>query len=139
MPSPTSGLTKVLTSCKPLALQEQNQNRQRGCGIASARTYRHAPTVHLPIANQTILAVLLQMDELSREELLEQLLIERRRNRETTLPKFLDACNRYLHLGLRVESDLTQSTQGSAANASDKLRPNKLVEWEDFPQQQAAI
>ena len=65
--------------------------------------------------------------------------IAENRIRKTTLPEFLDACHSHLHLGLSIQSDATQSTQGDPANANKKLRPNRLVAWEDFPQQQAAI
>ena len=74
-----------------------------------------------------------QREEQHRREIAED------RIRKTTLPEFLDACHSHLHLGLSIQSDPTQSTQGDPANANKKLRPNRLVAWEDFPQQQAAI
>ncbi|PVH91199.1 hypothetical protein DM02DRAFT_577240, partial [Periconia macrospinosa] len=74
-----------------------------------------------------------QREEQRRREIAED------RTRGTTLPEFLNACHTHLHLGLTIQSDATQSTRGDPANANNKLRPNKLVAWEDFPQQQAAI
>jgi hypothetical protein len=61
------------------------------------------------------------------------------RTRKTTLPEFLDACHKHLHLGLTVQTDATLSTRGDPANANNKLRPEKLLRWENFPAQQAAI
>ncbi|KAH8165240.1 hypothetical protein CIB48_g3011 [Xylaria polymorpha] len=61
------------------------------------------------------------------------------KTRKTTLPEFLDACHTHLHSGLTVQTDTTLSTQGNPANATNKLRPENLVQWEDFPTQQAAI
>lgn len=58
--------------------------------------------------------------------------------RMTTLPEFLNACHNHLHLGLRIR-DATMSTQGCPSNAKNKLRPDKLLSWKDFPRQQAAI
>jgi len=68
-----------------------------------------------------------QREEQRRREIAED------RTRRTTLPEFLDACHSHLHLGLSIQSDATQSTRGDPANANNKLRPNKLVAWEDFP------
>jgi hypothetical protein len=59
--------------------------------------------------------------------------------RKTTLPEFLDACHNHLHSGLTVQTDATLSTRGDPANANNKLRPNKLLQWDDFPAQQAAV
>ncbi|KAH8704296.1 hypothetical protein GQ44DRAFT_743757 [Phaeosphaeriaceae sp. PMI808] len=61
------------------------------------------------------------------------------KTRKTTLPEFLDACHNHLHSGLTVQTDPTLSTQGDPANANNKLRPEKLLLWENFPAQQAAI
>ncbi|KAK1907866.1 hypothetical protein P3342_006196 [Pyrenophora teres f. teres] len=61
------------------------------------------------------------------------------RTRKTTLPEFLDACHNHLYSGLTVQPDATLSTRGDPANANNKLRPEKLLLWEDFPAQQAAI
>ncbi|KAF2001745.1 hypothetical protein P154DRAFT_562456 [Amniculicola lignicola CBS 123094] len=74
-----------------------------------------------------------QREEQRRREIAEN------RTRRTTLPEFLDACHSHLHLGLSIQSDATQSTRGDPAKANNKLRPNKLVAWGDFPQQQAAV
>jgi hypothetical protein len=59
--------------------------------------------------------------------------------RKTTLTEFLDACHNHLHSGLTVQTDATLSTRGDPANANNKLRPEKLLLWEDFPARQAAI
>jgi len=59
--------------------------------------------------------------------------------RNTTLPEFLDACHIYLHAGLTVQTDPTLSTQGDPSNANNKLRPEKILRWQDFPARQAAI
>lgn len=61
------------------------------------------------------------------------------KTRKTTLLEFLDACHNRLHSGLTVQTDATLSTQGSPANANNKLRPEKLVLWDDFPARQATI
>ncbi|KAH8755333.1 hypothetical protein F5883DRAFT_570921 [Diaporthe sp. PMI_573] len=61
------------------------------------------------------------------------------KTRKTTLPEFLNACHTHLHSGLTVQTDATLSTRGDPANATNKLRPENLVLWEDFPAQQAAI
>ncbi|KAF2021930.1 hypothetical protein BU24DRAFT_337592 [Aaosphaeria arxii CBS 175.79] len=60
-------------------------------------------------------------------------------NRDTNLPEYLDACYENFHLNLAVQLDPTQSTQGCPANANNKLRPDRLVLWEEFPKEQAAI
>ncbi|KAF2785586.1 hypothetical protein K505DRAFT_261759 [Melanomma pulvis-pyrius CBS 109.77] len=68
--------------------------------------------------------------------------------RPTTLPEFLNACHNHFHSGLPIETDATDttpstpstpSTPGNAAHANNKLRPDRLVWWADFPTQQAAI
>ncbi|KAF2258466.1 hypothetical protein CC78DRAFT_424293, partial [Lojkania enalia] len=61
------------------------------------------------------------------------------KTRKTTLPEFLDACHNYLHSGLTVQTDATLSTRGDPANANNKLRPERLLIYEGFPAQQAAI
>ena len=58
--------------------------------------------------------------------------------RRTTLIEYLDACHVHLHYNLNLQ-DKKMSTTGSPANAEDKLRPEKIVEWSDFPESQAAI
>ena len=64
---------------------------------------------------------------------------QQKRTRKTTLPEFLDACHTYLHSRLTVQTDASLSTQGDPANANNKLRPERVLLWEDFPAQQAAI
>ncbi|RYN85195.1 hypothetical protein AA0119_g13313, partial [Alternaria tenuissima] len=59
------------------------------------------------------------------------------KTRKTALPEFLDACHTHLHSGLTVQTDPTLSTQGNPANANNKLRPERVVLWTDFPAQQA--
>ena len=60
------------------------------------------------------------------------------RTRKTTLPEFLDACHIYLSLGLAVQ-EASLSTQGDPANARNKLRPEKIRSWTEFPQQLESI
>lgn len=50
-----------------------------------------------------------------------------RRTGKTTLPEFLDACYTHLSLGLTIQPDNTQSTQGDAANAENKPRPDRIL------------
>lgn len=57
----------------------------------------------------------------------------------TTLPEFLDACHVHLFLGLTVDPDKDSSTKGDPANADRKLRPAKIREWINFPQEQISI
>lgn len=61
------------------------------------------------------------------------------KTRRTTLPEFLNACHNHLHAGLAVQTDVTLSTKGDPANADNKLRPEKILVWQDFPARQAAI
>lgn len=61
------------------------------------------------------------------------------RTRKTTLPEFLDACHSQLHAHLAVQTDASLSTRGDPANANDKLRPERLCMWDDFPARQEAI
>ncbi|KAH7349238.1 hypothetical protein BKA66DRAFT_541640 [Pyrenochaeta sp. MPI-SDFR-AT-0127] len=61
------------------------------------------------------------------------------KTRKTALPEFLDACHNHLHSGLTVQTDATLSTRGDPANANNKLRPERLALWTDFPAQQATI
>ncbi|KAF2627869.1 hypothetical protein BU25DRAFT_410518 [Macroventuria anomochaeta] len=76
-----------------------------------------------------------------------QLYLEEQRRRKkaeaktrlTTLPEFLDACHNHLHAGLTVQTNVTLSTQGNPANANNKLRPERLRVWDDFPARQEAI
>ena len=60
------------------------------------------------------------------------------KTRKTTLPEFLNACHVHLYLGLTVQ-DVKMSTQGNPANANNKIRPERIQAWEDFPVQQEAI
>ncbi|KFY17490.1 hypothetical protein V492_00644 [Pseudogymnoascus sp. VKM F-4246] len=55
-----------------------------------------------------------------------------RRTGKTTLPEFLDACHTHLCLGLTIQPDTTQSTQGDAANADNKSRPERILPWPEF-------
>ncbi|KAF2786070.1 hypothetical protein K505DRAFT_260706, partial [Melanomma pulvis-pyrius CBS 109.77] len=90
-------------------------------------------------------------DEQRRREAAELLEVQRarddeQRNREavqeklrnTTLPELLDGCHIHLHLGLTVQN-VALSTKGHPANADNKLRPDRILEWDDFPAQQEAI
>src|ERR1700733_13574244 len=77
-----------------------------------------------------------------REQEAERLRVEKRhryerRTGKTTLPEFLDACHTHLCLGLTIQPDSTQSTQGDAANAENKPRPDRILPWPDFDAEQA--
>ena len=61
-----------------------------------------------------------------------------RRTGKTTLPEFLDACHTHLFLGLTIQPDSTQSTQGDAANAENKPRPDRILPWLEFDAEQAS-
>jgi hypothetical protein len=61
------------------------------------------------------------------------------KTRKTALPEFLDACHNHLHSGLTIQTDPTLSTRGNPANANNKLRPERLALWADFPARQATI
>jgi hypothetical protein len=58
---------------------------------------------------------------------------------QTTLPEFLDACHLHLFLGLTIQKDKDSSTKGDPANAHHELRPSKIREWTNFPNEQIAI
>jgi hypothetical protein len=60
-----------------------------------------------------------------------------RRTGKTTLPEFLDACHTHLCLGLTIQPDTTQSTQGDAANADNKPQPDRILPWPEFDAEQA--
>jgi hypothetical protein len=60
-----------------------------------------------------------------------------RRIGKTTLHEFLDACHTNLYLGLTIQPDSTQSTQGDAANAENKPRPDRILPWPEFEAEQA--
>jgi hypothetical protein len=76
-----------------------------------------------------------EAERLRREE---QLLFERRIGK-STLPEFLDACHTHFYLGLTIQPDSTQSTQGDGANAENKPRPDRILPWPGFDEQQAGI
>jgi uncharacterized FlaG/YvyC family protein len=59
--------------------------------------------------------------------------------RKTTLLEFLDACHVHLHFGLTVQRDTTLSTKSDPANANDKIRPDRILAWDDFPTSQKII
>ncbi|KAL9099373.1 MAG: hypothetical protein Q9163_005121 [Psora crenata] len=58
--------------------------------------------------------------------------------RPTTLPEFLDACHVHLYSGLTLQK-VSLSTQGDPANAADKIRPDRILAWDDFPISQEAV
>ena len=58
--------------------------------------------------------------------------------RKTTLPEYLAGCHNHLHSHLVVQ-DVTLSTKGDPANAENKLRPERLRRWDDFPALQKSI
>uniref|UniRef100_A0A093VE36 Putative AAA family ATPase y4kL n=1 Tax=Talaromyces marneffei PM1 TaxID=1077442 RepID=A0A093VE36_TALMA len=74
-----------------------------------------------------------------REEAERNLNLEILQTRSTTLPEFLDACHEHLFLGLTIQKDKKSSTKGDPANADRKLRPSRIQEWTDFPDEQMAI
>uniref|UniRef100_A0A093VMC0 Reticulocyte-binding protein 2 like a n=1 Tax=Talaromyces marneffei PM1 TaxID=1077442 RepID=A0A093VMC0_TALMA len=79
-------------------------------------------------------------EEQRRREIAERdLNLEILQTRNTTLPEFLDACHKHLFLGLTIQKDKKSSTKGDPANADRKLRPSRIQEWTDFPDQQMAI
>lgn len=57
----------------------------------------------------------------------------------TTLPEFLDACHVRLSVGFSSRINYKTGTKGKPENAESKLRPNHIVEWTTFPQEQSAI
>ncbi|KZF22623.1 hypothetical protein L228DRAFT_130108 [Xylona heveae TC161] len=59
-------------------------------------------------------------------------------SRKTTLPEYLDACHRYLCLGLTIQN-ADSSTQGSPANAKDKVRPHKIVAWTKYAEVMGSV
>ncbi|QGA17402.1 hypothetical protein EYB26_005073 [Talaromyces marneffei] len=77
--------------------------------------------------------------ERQQEEAERNLNLEILQTRNTTLPEFLDACHKHLFLGLTIQKDKKSSTKGDPANADRKLRPSRVQEWTDFPEEQMAI
>ncbi|KAF2843551.1 hypothetical protein M501DRAFT_926687 [Patellaria atrata CBS 101060] len=61
------------------------------------------------------------------------------KTRKTTLPEFLDACHNHLHSNLAVQTNVSLSTRGGPANANNKLRPERVLIWDDFAAHQEAI
>jgi hypothetical protein len=59
-----------------------------------------------------------------------------RATQKTTLPEFIEACHVHLYSNLVVQDDLSQSTKGDASNADNKVRPERIQVWEDFPELQ---
>ena len=57
---------------------------------------------------------------------------------KTNLAEFLNACHLCLYQGLTVQ-DESQSTQGTPANADRKLRPHRIIPWEDFGTHQSPV
>ncbi|KAM0670863.1 hypothetical protein ACQRIU_001258 [Beauveria bassiana] len=68
-----------------------------------------------------------------------QLRLQTQQTQNTTLLEFLDACHQHLFLGLDVQEDKESSTKGDPANAEQKLRPDHIREWTNFPREQAKI
>ncbi|KAI7976015.1 hypothetical protein EIK77_000928 [Talaromyces pinophilus] len=77
--------------------------------------------------------------ERQQEEAERNLNLEILQTRNTTLPEFLDACHEHLFLGLTIQKDQKSSTKGDPANADRKLRPSRIQEWTNFPDEQMAI
>ncbi|KAF2202014.1 hypothetical protein GQ43DRAFT_12038 [Delitschia confertaspora ATCC 74209] len=59
--------------------------------------------------------------------------------RKTTLLEFLDGCHTKVYWHLNVQHNRTLSTQGSPANADNKLRPDCIRPWESFARDQEEI
>ena len=51
---------------------------------------------------------------------------------QTTLSEYPDACHEHLFPGLSTQ-DKKSSAEGNLAKAEHKLRPSKIKEWTDFP------
>jgi sRNA-binding protein len=51
-----------------------------------------------------------------------------------TLFTLLDRCHNSLSQAIRVEIDITLTTQGDATNLVNRLYPKRIVPWLDFPQ-----
>ncbi|KIW80567.1 hypothetical protein Z517_07183 [Fonsecaea pedrosoi CBS 271.37] len=68
----------------------------------------------------------------------EELAYFEHRTGKTSLPEFLDACHTYLHKDLTIQ-DRAESTQGTPANADQKLRPDRIVPWTNFAAQQIHV
>lgn len=58
--------------------------------------------------------------------------------RKTTLPEFLDACHVHLHSNLIIQTTAL-STKGDPSNATDKMRPERILTWDEFPTSQEVI
>ncbi|KAA8646762.1 uncharacterized protein ATNIH1004_005437 [Aspergillus tanneri] len=58
---------------------------------------------------------------------------------ETPYPVFLNACHVHLFLGLAIQIAKDSSTKGDPANADRKLRPAKIREWTNFPNEPVSI
>ncbi|KAJ9484629.1 hypothetical protein VN97_g8746 [Penicillium thymicola] len=62
-----------------------------------------------------------------------------RRLQPNTLFRLLDRCHDSLSQAIRVETDATLTTQGDATDPVDRLYPNRIVPWLDFPQLQEQV
>ncbi|KAF2995449.1 hypothetical protein E8E15_000028, partial [Penicillium rubens] len=62
-----------------------------------------------------------------------------RRLQPNTLFRLLDRCHDSLSQAIRVETDTTLTTQGDATDPVDRLYPNRIVPWLDFPQLQEQV
>ncbi|KAJ6038412.1 uncharacterized protein N7446_005212 [Penicillium canescens] len=56
-----------------------------------------------------------------------------------TLFRLLDRCHNSLSQAIRVETDATLTTQGDATDPVNRLYPQRIVPWLDFPQLQEQI
>ena len=61
------------------------------------------------------------------------------KTRKTTLSEFLDACHVHLHFDLTVQRNTTLSTKNDFVNANDKIRPDRILAWDDFSTSQKII
>ena len=79
-----------------------------------------------------------QQAELQRQQAEDENQQLNRQLRSTTLLEYLDACHVHFSTRLKVEKP-QHSTQGSASNAEDKVRPVKIRRWANFMGQQKSI
>ncbi|PVI00766.1 hypothetical protein DM02DRAFT_718203 [Periconia macrospinosa] len=95
----------------------------------------------MPDSEASVKELMRQIEELKlkhekQTRLLEE---EQSKTRKTTFVEFLDACHNFLQGALSVQTDKSMTTQGSPANATKKLRPERIRHWTNFPAEQRAI
>ncbi|KAL8647563.1 MAG: hypothetical protein Q9210_005485 [Variospora velana] len=68
--------------------------------------------------------------------LMEELAIEKSKNRPTTLLEMLEECHNHFHKRFTVEPNPAKTTRGSITKPEGRKCPAKLQPWLDFPQLQ---